>query len=274
MKPVNRLAAVISAAVVLAGCAAGRVPAGPTMEPAGLVRAPGLLHGKYHAPAVAFAAGRGVALISGYPGTSSTIWSWVERTADGGRHWAATRPTPGQDQPGAQAGLAFASRRQGWAYLPGLFFTRDGGAIWRAEPAPFPLTGPVAVAGSSAWITGYHCARPGCPAVIYTARRTGGRLRRLAHQPPVTGSVAAMARPARAVAWLLFTTPGGQFQLVTTSDAGRTWAARPLPCPVSERAGEQLTAPGPQSLWLVCQGTPGAGSDPGTLYRTTDGGHQ
>jgi photosystem II stability/assembly factor-like uncharacterized protein len=58
---------------------------------------------------------------------------------------------------------------------------------------------------------------------------------------------------------------------VTTSDAGRTWATRSLPCPASEQAG-QLSAAGPGSLWLVCEGTPGTGSTPGAGYRTVNGG--
>jgi photosystem II stability/assembly factor-like uncharacterized protein len=280
---VKRLVTALSlqtvAAVVLAGCAAGHAPAGagtpakPGRSSPG--RASGLLHGKYQSLAVAFpGGGRGFALISGYPGTSATVRSWVERTADGGRHWTASPPVSGKNQPGTQAGLAFMSASQGWAYLPGLFFTRDGGATWRAERTPFPLTGPVAVAGTSTWVAGYSCACSDCPAVIYTAHRVGGPLRRLAHQPLAAGTVVAMARPSRPVAWLLFESPHGRFRLMTTSDTGHSWTARPLPCPATQRSGEQLSAAGSRSLWLVCEGTPGAGSLPGTLYRSADGGRR
>jgi photosystem II stability/assembly factor-like uncharacterized protein len=140
----------------------------------------------------------------------------------------------------------------------------------RAERTPFPLTGPVAVAGSSTWVIGYGCVRGNCPAAVYTTGRVGGALRRLPHQPPAAGSVVAMRRPARSVAWLLFAGPRGRSRLVITSDAGRSWATRPLPCPAAEQAG-QLSAAGPGSLWLICQGTPGARSVTGVLYRTADG---
>jgi photosystem II stability/assembly factor-like uncharacterized protein len=292
----NRLPAAIVAAVVLAGCAsagapAGRVPGSSTSHataapsrPAGAPsnapgsatagsppRRPGLLQGKYQALAIAFPdRDTGIAAISGYAGQSTTIRSWTERTSDGGRHWAASRPASGQDQPGAQAGMAFVSAQQGWAYGPGLFFTRDGGATWRAEPTPFPLTGPVAVAGTSTWVVGYACTRGDCPATIYTTDRVGGALRRLPDQPATTGSVVAMRRPAASVAWLLFAGPHGRSRLVMTSDAGRSWTARALPCPASERAG-QLSPAGPASLWLICEGTPQAGSFPGVIYRTMDG---
>jgi len=167
--------------------------------------------------------------------------------------------------------MAFVSAQQGWAYGPGLFFSRDGGATWRAERTPFPLTGPVAVAGTSTWVAGYACTRGDCPATIYTTDRAGGALRRLPDQPTTTGSVVAMRRPTASVTWLLLAGPHGRPRLVTTSDAGRSWAARPVPCPASEHAG-QLSAAGPGSLWLICQGTPQAGSFPGVIYRTVNGG--
>jgi photosystem II stability/assembly factor-like uncharacterized protein len=287
--------AAVVAVVVLAGCASAGAPAGgsagsnsrpratsarpasppshaPGWAPAGSPpRRPGPLRGKYQALAIAFPApGTGITAIAGFADNGTTVQSWIERTADGGRHWAASRPASGQHQPGAQAGLAFVSAQQGWAFLPGLFFTRDGGATWRAEPTPFPLTGPVAVAGTSTWVAGYPCTRGGCPATIYTADRVGGALHRLPNQPPAAGDVVVMDRPARSVAWLLFAGRHGRSRLETTSDAGRSWTARPLPCPAGERAG-QLSAAGPASLWLICEGTPGAGSVPGVVYRTVTG---
>lgn len=293
--PVALWAAIV-AAVMLAGCGAGaqssRVTGSGTSpaaaapsERAGSPRSvprpattsspsatPGLLHGKYQALAIAFPSpGIGIAAISGYAGQSTTVRSWIERTTDGGRHWVAGPPALGQDQPAAQSGLAFVSAKQGWAYGPGLLFSRDGGVTWRAEHTPFPLVGPVAVAGTSTWVVGYGCARGDCPAVIYTAGRVGGALLRLADQPASTGSVIAMQRPTTRVAWLLLAGPHGLRRLVTTSDAGRSWAARSLPCPASEPAG-QLSAVGPFSLWLVCEGTPQAQFVPGVLYRTVDGG--
>ena len=285
-----------TAVVAIAGCAstgalagevmtsgashANRAPSAPAGSPShaggsaavgGRWRMPGVLKGKYQALAIAFPSrDTGITAILGYADQSTTLRSWIERTTDGGRHWAASRPAIGQYQPGAQAGMAFVSAQQGWAYLPGLFFTRDGGVIWRAERTPFPVTGPVAVAGTSTWVAAYACIRGGCPATIYTTGRVGGALRRLPNQPPATGSVVAMQRPTVSVAWLLFAGPHGQSRLVTTSDAGRTWEVRPLPCPVSEQAG-QLSAAGPNPLWLICQGTPQAGAVPGVLYRTVDG---
>jgi photosystem II stability/assembly factor-like uncharacterized protein len=287
----------IVAAVVLAGCVSARGPAGrvtstsashatatpsrPTGSPGNTPRSttpgsppqmPGLLQGKYQAFAIAFP-GRdtGIAAISGYAGQSTTVRSWIERTTDGGRHWVASRPAIGPHHPGAQLGMAFVSAQQGWAYGPGLFYSYDGGVTWRAERTPFPLVGPVAVAGTSTWVVGYACMRGDCSATIYATDRVGGALRPLPDQPATTGSVVAMRRPTPSAAWLLLAGQHGWRRLVTTSDAGRTWATRSLPCPASEQAG-QLSAAGPGSLWLVCEGTPGTGSTPGAGYRTVNGG--
>jgi photosystem II stability/assembly factor-like uncharacterized protein len=294
--PIGLWAAVV-AAVVLAGCAsaggpAGRVtsgashatatpsrsagPPGNTSGPAASgsrSRRPGLLRGKYQALAIAFAdRDTGLAAIAGFGGESTTVRSWIERTADGGRHWVASRSAIGQHQPSAQNGMALVSAQQGWAYDPDLFFTRDGGATWRAERTPFPLVGPVAVAGTSAWVAGYPCKRGNCPPAIYTTDRVGGPLRRLPNQPGTTENLAEMQRPTASVAWLLLWGTGRRPpRLVTTSDAGRSWAARPLPCASKSNTGWQLSAAGPGSLWLVCEGTPGAGSMPGVVYRTVDG---
>ena len=264
------LAAAIAATVSVAGCANVGALAGHGKK---LPRMPAPLPGKYQALAVSFP-GRdaGIASISGYPGQSATLRSWIDRTADGGKSWVASGPASGQHQPGAQAGMAFVSAGQGWAYLPGLFFTRDGGVTWRAERTRFPLTGPVAVAGTSTWVVGYACVRGVCPATIYATRRVGGALRRLADQPTATGTVEVMQRPTASVAWLLLTGPRPRYlhHLLTTSDAGRSWTARPLPYP--EQAG-QLSAAGPGSLWLICYARSEGASVPGVLYRTADGGH-
>lgn len=127
------------------------------------------------------------------------------------------------------------------------------------------------MAGISTWVVGYACTRGDCPATIYKTDRVGGALRRLPDQPATTGGVVAMRRPTASVTWLLLAGPHGRSRLVTTSDAGRSWAARPLPCPAGEHAG-QLSAAGPGSLWLICQGTPQAGSFPGVIYRIVNGG--
>ena len=269
IKPPVAFAALFAAAVGLAGC--GTVAAATQLGAAGAGSgAPmrELLHGKYQALAIAFP-GRhtGVTAISGYAGASSTLRSWIERTADGGASWTASRMASGQHQPGAQFGMAFLSARQGWAYGPGLFFTRDGGATWRAERTTFRLTGPVSVAGTSTWVVGYACVRGDCPPVLYTTDRVGGSLRRLARQPTATGSVVALQRPTSSVAWLLVAGPHGRLRLVTTSDAGRSWATRQLP----RQGGAQLSAAGPASLWLVSLGANEGPSLYGVLYRSTDG---
>ena len=114
-RPVAALAAAIAATVSVAGCANAGALAGHGKK---LPRMPALLHGKYQALAVSFPDRvAGIASISGYPGKSVTLRSWINRTADGGQSWVASGPASGQHQPGAQAGMAFVSAAQGWAFL-------------------------------------------------------------------------------------------------------------------------------------------------------------
>jgi photosystem II stability/assembly factor-like uncharacterized protein len=270
---VGHVPAALAAAALVAGCASSPSHVTtPSSQAHQALRPTGLLQGKFQALAFVSPGRRvGIASFLGFPGGSTTVWSWIARTSDGGRHWTAGPPARGQRQPGAQSGLAFTSTRQGWAYEPGLFFTRDGGATWRSERTSFPLVGPVVVAGTSTWVVGYPCTRGNCPATIYTVGRVGGVLRQLPVQPTTTGSVVVMRRPTPAVAWLLLAGRHGRTWLETTSDAGKSWATRALPCPASERVGYQLSAAGADSLWMVCQGTPAAGTVRGAIYRTTDG---
>src|SRR5258708_7130508 len=57
----------------------------------------------------------------------------LRKTTDGGRTWVAVPapPAPDQGRPGAVSQILFISSRDGWAWGPGLWQTRDGGARWR-----------------------------------------------------------------------------------------------------------------------------------------------
>jgi len=110
---VTALSLLTVAAVVLAGCAAGRASAGagtPARPGRGSPgRAPGLLHGKYQALAVAFpGGGRGLALLSGYPGTSSTVrsWTWARLSHHVWAPFPRLPDPPEGTGPGDQAGQA------------------------------------------------------------------------------------------------------------------------------------------------------------------------
>lgn len=236
----------------------------------------GLWHGSYQARSIALPGGGvGVAVINGSAGENGPFVSVIERTTDGGRTWAAGRWVVGEDQPGAQTGMVFGSAQQGWVYGPELFFTRDGAATWHAAPATaFKDVGQAAVAGTSLWVAGYPCRSGRCAPAIYGTDHVGGPFHRLPDQPPMDENLLQMQRPTPSAAWLLFGPTGHRPPyLVTTSDAGRSWSRYPLPCPWRFNTRSQLSAVGPRSGWLVCIGTPGAGSLPELIYRTIDGGH-
>src|SRR5258708_9886303 len=73
----------------------------------------------------------GVAPGAGYVRPCETLL--LRKTTDGGRTWVAVPapPAPDQGRPGAVSQILFISSRDGWAWGPGLWQTRDGGARWR-----------------------------------------------------------------------------------------------------------------------------------------------
>lgn len=199
------------------------------------------LVGKFTASAIAFAGQLGVVTIAGFVGDSSELSSWQERTTDGGRTWAAgpvTHTTDGrypEPAPTTQIGLAFASASAGWAYQPSLFYTRDGGSTWQAEPGPAAV-GAVAVSGSSTWVVGYPCKSYQCQPKLLQTDRVGGALVPLPSQPVRTGDISALLRPTASSAWLLTADPRPQ-QLLSTADAGRTWHEVRMPCGPNDMIG-------------------------------------
>ena len=73
----------------------------------------------------------------------------MRKTVNGGRTWAAVHApaAPAADMfqssppPGAVGSVYFSSESDGWAFGPALWRTTDGGATWRRERAPGPVTG-------------------------------------------------------------------------------------------------------------------------------------
>src|SRR5258708_11399036 len=119
---------------------------------------------------------RAVPPCAGYVRPCQTLL--LRKTTDGGRTWVAVPapPAPDQGRPGAVSQILFISSRDGWAWGPGLWQTRDGGARWRrgsigGGPGPrlaggggrgAPAARPVGPGPPPAWpVPGHPPAAPG-----------------------------------------------------------------------------------------------------------------
>ncbi len=198
------------------------------------------LVGKFSANPIVFSSlDIGVVSVSGFVRSSTVVSSWQERTTDGGRHWRAgpvrhtgdgRYPTPVVS---TQVGSVFTSSADGWAYGPSLFFTTDGGVSWHAETRRPLSVGSVAVARTSTWVAVNRC-RYNCPSRLYQASHVGGPLTLLPGQPTRDELIDDLHRPSAATAWAVIEDNHGRQQLTTTTDAGRSWQLRRVPCTAAD----------------------------------------
>jgi photosystem II stability/assembly factor-like uncharacterized protein len=203
----------------------------------------------------------------------------VRATADGGVTWQpAGAPDTGVSfhgetgNTGHVRSLAFADAGTGWAYGPGLFLTRDGGATWTAQPQAQEIIA-LAPAGGSLWAIGRTCSRPGeCTLELLTSTDKGYTWAPPPAPPDLAGSEVQLIRPDAATGWILsWGTPEANAQLFSTSDGGSTWQSSLAPCAYGRPEGIRL-AVAAQQLWLLCGGQPGAGQQMKWLYTSTDTG--
>ena len=253
----------------------------PSSGASSAARGPARLTGKFTASPLVFQNARiGLVTIGGsLEHHQREVSSWQERTSDGGRTWTVgpvahtgigRNPTP---VPSTQIGLAFGSNSGAWAYQPSLFFTRDGGLSWQPEPVRPAGVGPVAVSGSSTWITGYPCRSLGCHSRLFQTDRVGGSLTLLPAQPTRSGEIDVLLRPSRTTAWVVTSDARGRQQLITTADEGRSWQPRSLPCRARDRF--DISGDRPTALYLICISPSLSMCDScgaRTLYRSSDNG--
>jgi photosystem II stability/assembly factor-like uncharacterized protein len=220
----------------------------------------GALNGKFSVTGIWFPTPTtGYVDVGGYPGDGNGLYAWIEHTTDGGRTWAPLAEGEGDAAPASGAHIAWVNARDGWSSVVSyathspvatLYFTTDAGRTWQVEREPFWIAD-IAVSHGSSWLatTSLRCAHI-CPETIYTANRVGGPLTRLPAQPSTTKEISALVRlsPDTAVA-MLHGRDTSRF--VSTTDAGRTWGSRALPC--SAHQFDVAVTAGPDgTLYLTC----------------------
>jgi photosystem II stability/assembly factor-like uncharacterized protein len=222
--------------------------------------------------------------------------SVLAHTRDGGETWSVVDDAPPVGLPGQ---ILFADTAHGylWGGAPSsqgdvsLWTTSDGGRSWK-RAAIGPVVSDVSAIGPDVWAVVGTCpvssssVAGACPATVELSTDNGATWRPTAAVPPVSEepglSVAdqdlelARITPERAYV-LSFASArvvgaASLGKLGYTADGGRTWAARPDPCPAYFDVGQEIAASGTNDLWMVCASQPSTGSQAKALYRSGDGG--
>jgi photosystem II stability/assembly factor-like uncharacterized protein len=214
----------------------------------------------------------------------------VIATTDGGATWKLRGKVPARipqvGEPGTGvSGIRFATPRIGWAFGPRLYRTGNGGRSWARQQVPghgrqilslaATATTTYAVVSPCAFGTGL-CHRRGPLSLWRTATRTGRTWKRVSLSLPINdfANVAAYGKTAYAVDAQRNVT-GRKDKLYASTDSGRHFAARPVPC--DSRPGSalaQAVATSATHVTLLCFGP--TGPQPGeatkTAYRSANTG--
>ncbi len=308
---VRKLGVIVVAVLtmILAGCTSSAVATSTTSTPpttTAPARMTAQTYSSSYPVAISFSdASHGLMLIQGC--RASVCKSWVEVTADGGKHWqlrpafvaypvtdyikvqgvAIENPAPDPNRFGVEA-VVLASASDGWAYGPGLFVTHDGGRLFSRVKVS---AGVLAVAASSGkvWVLEQRCfivktahaSLDACSrSVLLTGPAGGERLSPVAQQPPgfplPPGYEEGTQFPLGIVhASSSLVVLSGVFGLDVSTNGGRTWRQSRYPCtpPYANADSPGSAAVDPSgSLWLICEGAPGAGFQRKQLWRSFDDG--
>jgi hypothetical protein len=246
------------------------VPGNPALAVGALVRASQL----YSDP-VFVDASDGYALARGTGGAANER---LATSSNGGSSWhVAGAPFP---VAGTFTTLLFTDALHGYVFGPaGLIVTSDGGEQWTQAP----LTGQVVrvlPAYGTVWAVGLACkAAPGlasnCPVTVAISHDNGKTWSYTRQDPPVgegpnggAGLGLVTASNAYVVTW-----GAASSGLAVTVDSGDTWTRLDDPCAVGWSIVD-LVPLIDGDMWLICGGTPAAGGEVKSVYRTQDGGSQ
>lgn len=208
---------------------------------------------------------------------------YISRTINGGLTWKTigTVPNGMVRHAGSEvfrvSSVAFASARDGWAYGAALYSTHDAGRTWTRVSIQGNKTA-LSIAGRSVWRLDEYCSAATCVSTIFTSEAGSDQWTRTTWQPPSSWTTgASLTRADVSHAWLLsgemFTPPNHvTARLLSTSDGGKSWHTRPLPCATQGPIGDILAAYDSRHLWAFCASEPGAGEQLKTVNRSRDGG--
>jgi hypothetical protein len=202
----------------------------------------------------------------------------LRKTDDGGRSWLAVPapPAPGSFQPGSGDGsvsqIVFTSSRDGWAWGPGLWQTRDGSATWRRLSISDGPVQSLAAGGGRVLAATGRCGpdRWQCSFKVYSSPTGADNWRPIPGAAATRVSSASLAVSGQVGYVFATATDLGRPLLLTGPVNGSArWRSLPDPCP---SAWSMALAAAGGWLFLSCGSEPGAGSQVKTAYLSGDGG--
>jgi photosystem II stability/assembly factor-like uncharacterized protein len=211
-------------------------------------------------------------------GTGRGLTTTLRFTRDGGQTWSALPAPPAEltgpayfpadpSQPNGVSSIRFATRKDGWAFGPGLYSTHDGGLTWANEHR---LISGLAVTHGALWAVEQNGSTP----FILRSTDNGRTWHQTPTQPSMRGWPSVVSDNAQ-TAWLYAqdTTDYTQHpQLLVTHNGGRTWQALPTPTDRICLVGILSVVAG-QHLWFVCADGPATIMQAKQVFVSADGGN-
>jgi photosystem II stability/assembly factor-like uncharacterized protein len=146
--------------------------------------------------------------------------------------------------------------------------TTDGGHTWSVVYRGDLLYDVAVLDPSHAWALAGPCAMGTCDVHVLFSE-DGGRT----WAQRSTGDLKDLSFVSANEGWGVGNVfPTGSQRLESTSDGGRTWRARPVPCPRPAAVATAVSFVSPTQGWLLCTGQMGAGNADRAIMQTTDGG--
>jgi photosystem II stability/assembly factor-like uncharacterized protein len=219
------------------------------------------------------------------------VCSQVRETANGGKTWQTIgnipAPIPKLGNPGAGiTEIRFASAEIGWAFGPDLYRTANGGKSWKKMPLPgdgkqvldlaTTATDVYIVVSPCAYETGICGSKPLTAwralnvKPVWTAH--SWTLMPVKLHINVSANVSALGNTVYVVNSNL-DGPNHPSQFFASTDGGKTFAARPVPCTADEEKTLIQAVPySSAKVGLLCDGNPGFSKAVKAVYLSADNG--
>lgn len=217
----------------------------------------------------------------------SKVCSQVRQTTNGGKTWKIAGNVPARIPKVGNPGtgiteIRFATAKIGWAYTPDLYLTTNGGKNWKKMPLPgdgkqvldltTTATEVYAIVSPCAYETGICASKPLTAWRAQNAKPAWTQMKTPKLHINVSADVSALGNTVYVVDSNL-DGPKHPSQLLASTNGGKTFTARPVPCTADEEKTLIQAVPySPTKVGLLCDGNPGFSKAVKAVYLSADNG--